>query len=156
MCISDSNYSSPPPPPLSLKKNSRLGFLSSIISLFHVSRVLNYPILTQIPYPRILTRPCTVSMDEGSSRGGGEGGGESSSSRVTPSYVKLGDRQIFTVELRPGETTFVSWKKLMKDANKVNNRSAPAAPDPPPVNAHPNLESRIAPVSPSHLHYLIA
>uniref|UniRef100_A0A2K2BF93 Hpc2-related domain-containing protein n=1 Tax=Populus trichocarpa TaxID=3694 RepID=A0A2K2BF93_POPTR len=84
-------------------------------------------------------------MDEGSSRGGGEGGGESSSSRVTPSYVKLGDRQIFTVELRPGETTFVSWKKLMKDANKVNNRSAPAAPDPPPVNAHPNLESRIAP-----------
>ncbi|XP_034929216.1 ubinuclein-1 isoform X4 [Populus alba] len=84
-------------------------------------------------------------MDEGSRRGGGEGGGESSSSRVTPSYVKLGDRQIFTVELRPGETTFVSWKKLMKDANKVNSRSAPAAPDPPPVNAHPNLESRIAP-----------
>ncbi|KAJ6939199.1 hypothetical protein NC651_005594 [Populus alba x Populus x berolinensis] len=84
-------------------------------------------------------------MDEGSSRGGGEGGGESSSSRVKPSYVKLGDRQIFTVELRPGETTFVSWKKLMKDANKVNSRSAPAAPDPPPVNAHPNLESRIAP-----------
>ncbi|KAJ6337361.1 hypothetical protein OIU76_007103 [Salix suchowensis] len=33
----------------------------------------------------------------------------------------------------------------MKDASKVNSRSAPAAPDPPPVNAHPNLESRIAP-----------
>ncbi|KAJ6352692.1 hypothetical protein OIU76_001843 [Salix suchowensis] len=80
-------------------------------------------------------------MEEGSSRGGGE----SSSSRVTPSYVKLGDRQIFTVELRPGETTFVSWKKLMKDANKVNSGPAPAAPDPPPINAHPNLESRIAP-----------
>ncbi|KAL9357551.1 hypothetical protein Peur_050804 [Populus x canadensis] len=80
-------------------------------------------------------------MEEGSSRGGGE----SSSSRLTPSYVKLGDRQIFTVELRPGETTFVSWKKLMKDANKVNSGSAPPAPDPPPVNAHPNLESRIAP-----------
>ncbi|KAJ6774173.1 WOUND-RESPONSIVE FAMILY PROTEIN [Salix purpurea] len=34
---------------------------------------------------------------------------------------------------------------LMKDANKVNSGPAPAAPDPPPINAHPNLESRIAP-----------
>lgn len=85
-------------------------------------------------------------MEEGTS--GGAGG--ESSSRTTPTYVKLGDRQIFTVELRPGETTFVSWKKLMKDANKVNSRSAPAL-DLPPANAHPNLESRLAPVSPSNL-----
>nr|BAJ53189.1 JMS09K11.7 [Jatropha curcas] len=82
-------------------------------------------------------------MEEGTSGGGGE-----SSSRLTPSYVKLGDRQIFTVELRPGETTFVSWKKLMKDANKVNSGSAPAS-DPPPANAHPNLESRLAPGQPA-------
>ncbi|KAJ9146219.1 hypothetical protein P3X46_028511 [Hevea brasiliensis] len=80
-------------------------------------------------------------------RNSGGAGGESSS-RITPSYVKLGDRQIFTVELRPGETTFVSWKKLVKDANKVNSRSAPA-PDPPPANAHPNLEARLAPGQPA-------
>ncbi|KAJ4836411.1 hypothetical protein Tsubulata_015858 [Turnera subulata] len=91
----------------------------------------------------------------GGGGGGGGGGGEasSSSSRVTPSYTKLGDRQIFSVELRPGETTFVSWKKLMKDANKVNHNSTgstvPASPDPPPANAHPNLESRINPGQPA-------
>ncbi|CAI0395746.1 unnamed protein product [Linum tenue] len=83
-------------------------------------------------------------MEEGSNGAGG-GGGESSSSRTTPSYVKLGDRQIFTVELRPGETTFVSWKKLVKDANKNCSGSAPVPDPPPPANAHPNLESRIAP-----------
>ncbi|KAG8633189.1 hypothetical protein MANES_18G082300v8 [Manihot esculenta] len=82
-------------------------------------------------------------MEEGTSGGGG---GETSS-RITPSYVKLGDRQIFTVELRPGETTFVSWKKLMKDANKANSRSAPTL-DPPPDNARINLESRLAPGQP--------
>ncbi|OAY58330.1 ubinuclein-1 isoform X2 [Manihot esculenta] len=83
-------------------------------------------------------------MEEGTSGGAGA----ESSSRTTPTYVKLGDRQIFTVELRPGETTFVSWKKLMKDANKVNSRSAPAL-DLPPANAHPNLESRLAPGQPA-------
>ncbi|CAN1234547.1 UBN1 [Linum perenne] len=79
---------------------------------------------------------------------GGGGGGEPSSSRTTPSYVKSGDRQLFTVELQPGETTFVSWKKLMKDANKNSSGSKPISdepPPPPPANAHPNLESRIAP-----------
>ncbi|PON60146.1 Hpc2-related domain containing protein [Parasponia andersonii] len=72
-------------------------------------------------------------------RGGGD------SSRASSSFVKSGDRQMFTVELRPGETTIVSWKKLMKDANKVNEPSSAPAPE-PPVNAHPALESRIAPV----------
>ncbi|KAK7320971.1 hypothetical protein VNO77_30981 [Canavalia gladiata] len=76
------------------------------------------------------------------------GAGESSSSARAPSsFVKKGDRQMFTVELRPGETTIVSWKKLVKDANKVNNGSAPAsatAPEPHP-NVNPALESRIAP-----------
>ncbi|RDY00223.1 hypothetical protein CR513_16628, partial [Mucuna pruriens] len=46
--------------------------------------------------------------------------------RASSSFVKKGDRQMFTVELRPGETTIVSWKKLMKDANKPNgSTSAP-------------------------------
>ncbi|XP_028781537.1 ubinuclein-2 isoform X2 [Neltuma alba] len=68
--------------------------------------------------------------------------GDGNSTRVSSLFAKKGDRQIFTVELRPGETTIVSWKKLMKDANKVNgSTSAPECP----ANAHPALESRIAP-----------
>ncbi|XP_062020586.1 ubinuclein-1-like isoform X3 [Rosa rugosa] len=72
------------------------------------------------------------------------------SSRASTSFLKAGDRQMFTVELRPGETTIVSWKKLVRDTNKVNGLPPPTAtaPDPPP-NAHPGLESRIAPVQPS-------
>ncbi|KAL5192748.1 Ubinuclein-1 [Glycine soja] len=46
--------------------------------------------------------------------------------RAPSSFVKKGDRQMFTVELWPGETTIVSWKKLLKDANKHNgSTSAP-------------------------------
>ncbi|GMI89581.1 Ubinuclein 1 [Hibiscus trionum] len=84
------------------------------------------------------------------------GGGEPS--RVAaPKVVKACDRQVFTVELRPGETTYVSWRKLVKDANRAHGSSptavavgatasAVAAPAPePPPNAHPNLQSRIAP-----------
>ncbi|KAL9331042.1 hypothetical protein ACSQ67_000652 [Phaseolus vulgaris] len=76
------------------------------------------------------------------------GGGDSlSAARAPSSFVKKGDRQMFTVELRPGETTIVSWKKLMKDANKVNNKGPVSAPEHLP-NAHPALESRIAPGQP--------
>ncbi|OVA03636.1 Hpc2-related domain [Macleaya cordata] len=94
------------------------------------------------------------------------GGGGGSSSRVSPSSLVTssaaaaatkggGGRQRFTVELRPGETTFVSWKKLIKEdsnknkpSNNHNNNnptSLPPATDPPPTGAHPALESRIAP-----------
>ncbi|KAK4572699.1 hypothetical protein RGQ29_030932 [Quercus rubra] len=75
-------------------------------------------------------------------------GGESSASRASSSFVKAGDRQMFTVELRPGETTIVSWKKLLKDANKVNGSASTSAPE-PPANAHPALESRLAPGQPT-------
>ncbi|XP_061362959.1 ubinuclein-1-like isoform X2 [Gastrolobium bilobum] len=44
--------------------------------------------------------------------------------RASSSFVKKRDRQMFTVELRPGETTIVSWKKLMKDANKSNGSTS--------------------------------
>ena len=86
--------------------------------------------------------------------GGGVAAGDSSSSaRLKSSFVKVGDRTRFTVELRPGETTIVSWKKLMKDAAKADGTSssaaaaatAVAAPE-PPTNAHPSLESRLSPV----------
>lgn len=85
--------------------------------------------------------------------GGGpvSGSGGEPSRVVAPKVVKAGDRQVFTVELRSEETTYVSWTKLVKDANRANGSSAAAglmaaqAPEPPP-NAHPNLQSRMAPV----------
>ncbi|KAL6492910.1 hypothetical protein OROGR_032669 [Orobanche gracilis] len=55
---------------------------------------------------------------------GAEGGGpvSTSGSKVTSPHESSGDRLRFTVELRPGETTIVSWKKLLKEAtsNKPN------------------------------------
>ncbi|KAJ7965503.1 Wound-responsive family protein, putative isoform 1 [Quillaja saponaria] len=81
-------------------------------------------------------------MEEKKAPPSGPGG----SVRASSSFVKSGDRQMFTVELRPGETTIVSWKKLMKDANKVTGSNS--APE-PPANVHPGLESRIAPGQPT-------
>ncbi|XP_057490500.1 LOW QUALITY PROTEIN: ubinuclein-1-like [Actinidia eriantha] len=76
-------------------------------------------------------------MEEGK---GGGGGGESA--RASSSFVSAGGRQRFTVELRPGETTIVSWKKLVKDATKV---AVPTSVPEPPADAHPALEARLAP-----------
>ncbi|KAH1096813.1 hypothetical protein J1N35_013734 [Gossypium stocksii] len=85
-------------------------------------------------------------MEDNSVGGAGEPSGV-----VAPKVMKAGDRQVFTVELRPGETTYVSWRKLVKDANRARGSSAASAsvvaasaPELPP-NAHPNLQSRIAP-----------
>ncbi|XP_028078331.1 ubinuclein-1 isoform X2 [Camellia sinensis] len=83
--------------------------------------------------------------------------GAGESVRASSSLVAVGGRQRFTVELRPGETTIVSWKKLAKDVSKVNRptSSAPApapAPAPEPQsNAHSVLESRLAPGQPSEI-----
>ncbi|CAI8598334.1 unnamed protein product [Vicia faba] len=44
--------------------------------------------------------------------------------KPSSSFVRIGDRQLFTVELRPGETTIVSWKKLLKDAAKSNGSAS--------------------------------
>ncbi|KAK6939922.1 Hpc2-related domain [Dillenia turbinata] len=74
---------------------------------------------------------------------------KSNSSRVTSSFVAAGDRQRFLVELRPGETTIVSWKKLIKDANKVAGSKPP--PEQPLINAQPNLEARIPPPAENEL-----
>ncbi|MED6119830.1 hypothetical protein PIB30_015349 [Stylosanthes scabra] len=48
--------------------------------------------------------------------------------RRPSSFVKKSDRMIFTVDLRPGETTIVSWKKLLKDANRTNGSSSSEKP----------------------------
>lgn len=74
----------------------------------------------------------------------GSGSGGESRRAMTSSFVTVGDRQRFTVELRPGETTIVSWKKLVKDSTKAQGPAS--VPEPPPANAHPALESRLAPV----------
>ncbi|XP_077231760.1 ubinuclein-1-like [Tasmannia lanceolata] len=53
-------------------------------------------------------------------------------------------RQRFHVEMKPSETTIVSWKRLIKDMNNAIP-SLPPSSD-PPCGAHPALESRISPV----------
>ncbi|KAE8713434.1 Wound-responsive family protein, putative isoform 2 [Hibiscus syriacus] len=87
-----------------------------------------------------------------SGRGVADSGGELSRV-VAPKVMMSADRKAFMVELRPGETTFVSWRTLIKDAKRTNGSdvataaasvlTAPA-PEPPP-NSHPNLQSRIVP-----------
>ncbi|KAK4745071.1 hypothetical protein SAY87_011383 [Trapa incisa] len=62
-------------------------------------------------------------------------GGADSSSRVTLSTVNCGDRHVFTVALRPCETTIVSWKKLLKDSSKVVNGSGAVSAAGPSTSA---------------------
>lgn len=91
-------------------------------------------------------------MDEDAGGGGG-------SAREPPLLECAGGRQRFTVELRPGETTIVSWKKLLKDAARASGGPSTSSPSaaggggasqpPPPPNAHPVLETRLAPGQPA-------
>ncbi|XP_013592637.1 PREDICTED: ubinuclein-1-like isoform X4 [Brassica oleracea var. oleracea] len=69
------------------------------------------------------------------------------SSRTSPKLLAAADRKLLKVELRRGETTYVSWKKLMKEASKGHGSSAPD-PDSVP-NANPNLEAHLAPGPPA-------
>ncbi|XP_015165836.1 uncharacterized protein [Solanum tuberosum] len=85
---------------------------------------------------------------------GGFTGGEPVG-RTSTSYEAAGGRRRFTVELRPGETTIVSWKKLLKDANKSNVNvvgSGPTVGAPASIQTpvpHPALEARLAPGQPA-------
>ncbi|KAK9748900.1 hypothetical protein RND81_02G088900 [Saponaria officinalis] len=104
------------------------------------------------------------SADAGASSGagGGESTAAASTARVASSVVKVGDRTRFTVELRPGETTIVSWKKLMKDASKAEgggissaagvvtapDTAAAVAASEVPAAAVPALDGQPAPVQP--------
>ncbi|KAK4429615.1 Ubinuclein-1 [Sesamum alatum] len=59
-----------------------------------------------------------------------EGGGSNpgSGSRPMSSFESAGGRLRFTVELRPGETTIVSWKKLLREATSSKaSGSGPSA-----------------------------
>ncbi|CAN6476063.1 unnamed protein product [Victoria cruziana] len=53
----------------------------------------------------------------------------------------VSQRVRYSVDLRPGETTIVSWKKLTRETAKAVQ---PATGAEPPAGAHPALESRIA------------
>ncbi|KAL8482227.1 hypothetical protein ACS0TY_028399 [Phlomoides rotata] len=85
-------------------------------------------------------------MVEGGSSGGGAEPGHGSKPMST--CETFGDRIRFTVELRPGETTIVSWKKLLKESTASKpNGPAPSSvaqqelvsqpPPPPPELAAP-------------------
>ncbi|XP_047307382.1 ubinuclein-1-like isoform X2 [Impatiens glandulifera] len=67
------------------------------------------------------------------------------SANASSSVFSVTARQRFTVELKPGETTIVSWKKLLKDSKSEPLDSSIQAPS----NAHPALEARIAPGQPN-------
>nr|GLL39423.1 uncharacterized protein LOC109151311 isoform X1 [Ipomoea trifida] len=77
------------------------------------------------------------------------GGGESAGGKFSTSYEESGGRQRFKVKLTPGETTIVSWKKLLKDATGSHSRRN-AVSDPAPSSsaaaaANQPLDSHIAP-----------
>ncbi|KAL1557081.1 ubinuclein-1-like isoform X2 [Salvia divinorum] len=68
-------------------------------------------------------------MVEGAESGGPENG---PGSKPEASVEVGGGRVRFRVELNPGETTIVSWKKLLKEANLSEaDGPGPAAPGPP-------------------------
>ncbi|KAK1276393.1 hypothetical protein QJS04_geneDACA023276 [Acorus gramineus] len=69
----------------------------------------------------------------------------SSSSAAMPSSLSGGGRQRFSLELKPGETTIVSWKKLVRDSSKAAAAASVAAAPAPPTSAHPAFESPVGP-----------
>ncbi|XP_073314827.1 ubinuclein-1-like [Primulina huaijiensis] len=62
-------------------------------------------------------------------------------SKAATTVESSGDHLRFRVELIPGETTVVSWKKLLKEANSSNSSKAGASATAPPVEAQPTLTS---------------
>ncbi|KAI3460559.1 hypothetical protein Pfo_017222 [Paulownia fortunei] len=77
-------------------------------------------------------------MVEGSEGGGPEPG---PGSKPASSFESAGGRLRFTVELRPGETTIVSWKKLLREANSSkSNRPGPSV-------SGPSYEAQRQPIS---------
>lgn len=79
-------------------------------------------------------------MEEGGGSGTAAGGSE------LPRVLTDGGRQRFQVELRPGETTIVSWKKLVKDANRAAAKAKSPAKE-LPIVSNPVVEAPVDPVS---------
>ena len=65
----------------------------------------------------------------------------SATAAAVPEAAAACRRQLFTVELRPGETTIVSWKKLLKEAGQAAPAPAPA----PAVAAEPAFAAHAGP-----------
>ncbi|KAK1384439.1 HUN domain-containing protein [Heracleum sosnowskyi] len=80
-------------------------------------------------------------MEEGGGSGTAAGGSE------LPRVLTDGGRQRFQVELRPGETTIVSWKKLVKDANRAAAKAKSPAKE-LPIVSKPVVEPRVDPGQP--------
>lgn len=83
-------------------------------------------------------------MEEGG--GSGSCSGTAAGGSELPRVLTDGGRQRFQVELRPGETTIVSWKKLVKDANRAAAKAKSPAKD-LPIVSKPVVEPRVDPVS---------
>ncbi|KAG8378224.1 hypothetical protein BUALT_Bualt08G0115500 [Buddleja alternifolia] len=79
-----------------------------------------------------------------------EGGGPESGPRSKPasSFESAGDRLRFTVEIRPGETTIVSWKKLLREANSSKPNGAGTSVSCPSSEANQQLVSQTLPPPP--------
>lgn len=84
-------------------------------------------------------------MPEGADSGGPENG---PGSKPAPTVEVGGGRVRFRIDLTPGETTIVSWKKLLKEANL----SEPAGPGPsgsgPSVEVHDGFAAEPPPPPP--------
>ncbi|XP_073140641.1 ubinuclein-1 isoform X2 [Henckelia pumila] len=80
--------------------------------------------------------------------GGGAGSESGSRSKPASSFESAGGRLRFRVELRPGETTIVSWKKLLKEAtaNQPNGTNLPVV-GPSSEAQQPTLQAPLPPSS---------
>ncbi|PIN22029.1 hypothetical protein CDL12_05274 [Handroanthus impetiginosus] len=81
---------------------------------------------------------------------GGEGGGLESGSGSKPasSFESAGGRLRFTVELRPGETTIVSWKKLLREVNSSKKNGPGPSVSRPSSGAYQQAASQPPPPLP--------
>jgi len=76
----------------------------------------------------------------------------SATAAAVPEAAAACRRQLFTVELRPGETTIVSWKKLLREAGQA--APAPAVAAEPAFAAHAGPSGAVSSAVACWLGYL--